>query len=406
MDNLRTDIKIDEIKRPQRSSLKSAPVSDQFRYKFPPNFTRDEKKKSVTFICDMEDSRKNSANESIMQIIEKCDTEGDCQNDHDEYIANFMRANNLQKTNNSNSNEFTSDEHMYSQEGPKRLSKRKTSLPKDEDVKVGKAPETEQSEYCSEAPKRLHRKSNEHKTNDIEDCTETNRKNCDQIDLEVVDENSSDDEGINSNDRPVKHTRRNTVAGINSSIKKLSLGDNLTERDQQRKASEPPGIGRKRKSAVFALNPEFRAQLEKQNEEKLQKKKLLERRKTEPATMFLRNNDDTITFADLTESREEQTSKTNEEKQSNSINALYSAKNKISNVLYITKGKISNRPPTYSEEHKAKPLVRGIPYHSEMRMKRRGTISLHLKSIYLDDAERKIKSKRKLSTENNSSVKK
>ena len=135
--------------------------------------------------------------------------------------------------------------------------------------------------------------------------------------------------------------------------------------------------------------------------------KLLERRKTEP-TIVLSNSltdiDDTPTFADLTESRKEETNMTNEERNSNSINALYSAKNKISNILYIAKGKMSNRPETSSEEQKAKPLVRGIPYHSEMRMKRRGTISLHLKSIYLDDAERKIKSKRKSSTENNDCI--
>ena len=400
LDNLRTDIKVNIIKSPQRSSLKSAPVTHQFTYKFAPNLTRQEKKKSVTFICDVEDSGECSANESI-EIIEKCDTEGDYHNEHDEYISNFMRANNLHKTNKSNANEFTSNEHMYSQEGPKRLSKRKTSLPKAEDVKVGTAPEPEQSEYCSDSPKRLHRKSTEYKTNDIEDCAETNGKNSVQIDAKVTDETNSDDEDIQSNDRPV---RRNTVASISSSLKKLSLGDNLTERDQLRKASAPPGIGRKRKSAVFTLDPEFRAQLEKQNEGKLQKEKLLERRKTEPAIMFSRDSDDSPTFADLTETREEQTSNTNEERNSNSVNALYSAKNKISNVLYITKGKISNRAPTCSEEHKAKPPVRGIPYHSEMRMKRRGTISLHLKSIYLDDAERKNKSKRKLSTENNISV--
>ena len=396
MDNLKTDITIDEIKRPQRSSLKSTPPSHQFRYKFDPNVNREEEKKSVTFICDMEDSGKCSAKESI-ETIEKCDTEADCQSDHDEYIARFMRANNLHKTNDPNERKFASDEHMYSQEGPKRLSRRKASIPTNGDVKV---PETGE-------PKILHRQRAEYKINDIEDCIETNGENFEDIDRKVADENNGD-EGIHSNDKPVRLARRNTVASVYSSMKKLSLGDNLTEADQQRKASAPPGIGRKRKSAVSALDPEFRAQLEKRNEEKFLREKLLERRKTAPIIVFSNSSSHSggTPTLDLTESSEEQTIMANEERNSNSINALYSAKNKISNALYITKGRISNRPQTCTEEHKAKPLVRGIPYHSEMRMKRRGTISLHLKSIYLDDAERKIKSKAKLSTENDVSVRK
>ena len=399
MDNLKNDVTTDEIKRPQRSSLKTVPASHHFRYKLSSNLNRDERKKSVTFTCDIEDANEHCANESI-ETIEKCDTEGDCHNDHDEYIAKFMKANNLHKTSHSNENKLASNERMYSQEGPKRLSRRKASIPTNDDFKKeGTASETEQSECCSEEPKTLHRK-----INDTDDCTETNGNNSEQIDHKVAGENNADDESIYSNDKPVRLARRNTVANVTSSVKKLSLGDNLTETDQQRKASAPPGIGRKRKSAVYALDPEFHAQLEKQNEEKFPDGKLLERRKTE-STIVLSNSltdiDDTPTFADLTESRKEKTNMTNEERNSNSINALYSAKNKISNILYMAKGKMSNRPETSSEEHKAKPLVRGIPYHSEMRMKRRGTISLHLKSIYLDDTERKIKSKRKLSTENN-----
>ena len=411
LDNLRNDVTIDEIKRPQRSSLKSAPASHHFRYKLSPNLNRDERKKSVTFTCDIKDSNvsEHRAKESI-DTIEKCDTEGDCHNDNDEYIAEFMRANNLHKTSSSNENKFASNGHMYSQEGPKRLSKRKASIPTNDDVKKeGTASETEQRECCSEELKTLHRRSAEYKINNTEDCTETNGNNSEQNDYKVADENNADDEGIYNNGKPVRLARRNTVASVSSSMKKLSLGNNLTERDQQRKASAPPGIGRKRKSAVFALDPEFHAQLEKQNEERFQKEKLLERRKTEPTIVLcnsLTDSDDTPTFADLNESRKEETNMTDEERNSNSINALYSAKNKISNILYITKGKMSNRPETSSEEEKAKPLVRGIPYHSEMRMKRRGSISLHLKSIYLDDAERKIKSKRKSSTENNVFVRK
>ena len=274
LDNLRNDITIDEIKRPQRSSLKSAPASHHFRYRLSPNLNRDERKKSVTFTCDIEDSSGHSTNESI-ETIEKCDTEDDCHNDHDEYIAKFMKANNLHKTSHSNENKLASNEHMYSQEGPKRLSRRKASIPTNDNVKKeGTASETDQIECCSEEPKTLHRKSTEYKINNTEDCTETKGNNSEQIDHKVDDENNADDEGIYSNDKPVRLARRNTVASVTSSMKKLSLGDNLTEMDQQRKASAPPGIGRKRKSAVYALDPEFHAQLEKQNGEKFQNGKV------------------------------------------------------------------------------------------------------------------------------------
>ena len=267
----------------------------------------------------LEDSNvsEHSTNESI-ETIEKCDTEDDCHNDHDEYIAKFMKANNLHKTSHSNENKLASNEHMYSQEGPKRLSRRKASIPTNDNVKKeGTASETDQSECCSEEPKTLHRKSTEYKINNTEGCIETNGNNSEQIDNKVADENNADDEGIYSNDKPVRLARRNTVASVTSSMKKLSLGDNLTEMDQQRKTSAPPGIGRKRKSAVFALDPEFHAQLEKQNEEKFQKEKLLERRKTEPTIVLsksLTDNDDTPTFADLTESREEETNMTERKK--------------------------------------------------------------------------------------------
>ena len=375
--------------------MKSAPVSDQIRYKLAPAVTKEERKKSVTFVCDDKDvsSRDTDENGETNNI---CDENTEEQND-DEYIAQFMKANNISKTEDEN-NKLIADEVLYSQERPKRLSVRKASnIYNTLTNPDGNPKETIGAKEDNDEV--LKRQSSVEDLMDKVDGVNRLNRNSDEKDV-----NNNYDENMYNTDRPMRLKRRNTVASISTSMKKLSIGEEIEESESERMRSSVMGQQRKRKSGVVALDPDFRALLEKQNEEKLPKEKLLQRRKSEPAFVlsnFLKSihyHSDLSNPDDLLQQERNTSEQTCEEieaeidRNSNNINALYMAKNKISHALYFGKDKISNRPQTSAQESKPKPRIVGIPYHTEMRMKRKGKITLQLKAIYLDEAEKRAKS--------------